>query len=256
MEDIDILIRDDHRLVIRHKGDPQPRWPSLVVVVLALLDLLRAIPTTGQTVAMKPLLLALLFGLNLLGTPVMATEEPPFTVKSAHSEFEVRDYPALVAAEVTVTGDRKDASSKGFRLLAGYIFGGNTRKQSNAMTAPVTQASAGSEKIAMTAPVLQIGGNGSWVIRFIMPRGSTLETLPRPNNPKVHLVAVPPTRMAVVKFSGLARQDDVDAKTAALSRFVTAQHLQAIGPPSLAQYDPPWTLWFMRRNEVMIPVAR
>lgn len=205
---------------------------------------------------MKLLLLALLFGLNLLGTPAMATEEPPFTVKSAQGEFEIRDYPALVAAEVTVTGDRKDASSKGFRLLAAYIFGGNTRKQSIAMTAPVTQAAANSEKIAMTAPVLQTGGNGSWVIRFIMPHGSTVETLPLPNNPAVHLVAIPAARMAVVKFSGLARQDDVDAKTAALSRFVKAQHLQAIGEPSLAQYDPPWTLWFLRRNEVMIPTAR
>ena len=224
------------------------------MIVRASLDFIRAIPNIGQTTAMKPMLLALLFGLNLLGSPVMATEEPPFTVKSAHGEFEVRDYPALVAAEVTVTGDRKDAAGKGFRLLAGYIFGGNTSKQSIAMTAPVTQA-ATREKIAMTAPVFQTGGNGSWVIRFIMPRGSTLETLPRPNNPKVQLVAVPPARMAVVKFSGLARQDDVDAKTAALSRFVKAQHLQAIGAPSLAQYDPPWTLWFMRRNEVMIPVA-
>ena len=235
--------------------DRQPRRSSVVVVILASLDIRRAIPNLGQTFVMKPLLLALLFGLNLLGTPVMATEEPPFTVKSAHGEFEVRDYPALVAAEVTVTGGRKDASSKGFRLLAGYIFGGNTRKQSIAMTAPVTQAAAKSEKIAMTAPALQTGGNGSWVIRFIMPRGSTLETLPRPNNPKVQLVAVPPARMAVVKFSGLARQDDVDAKTAALTRFVMAQHLHANGAPSLAQYDPPWTLWFLRRNEVMIPVA-
>jgi hypothetical protein len=219
-----------------------------------MLDIRRAIPNIGHTSVMKPLLLALLLGLNLLGTPVMATEEPPFTVKSAHGEFEIRDYPALVAAEVTVTGDRKDASSKGFRLLAGYIFGGNTLKQSIALTASVTQATT-SEKIAMTAPVLQTGDNGSWVIRFIMPQGSTLETLPRPNNPKVRLVAVPPARMAVVKFSGLARQEDVDAKTAALSRFVKAQHLQAIRPPSLAQYNPPWTLWFMRRNEVLLPVA-
>lgn len=239
---------------VRHDGHWQPLWPSPVVVV-TLLDLCRAILSIGYIAAMKPLLLALLFGLNLLGTPAMATEEPPFTVKSAQGEFEVRDYPALVAAEVTVTGGRKDAAGQGFRVLAGYIFGGNTRKQSIAMTAPVTQASAGSEKIAMTAPVLQTGGDGRWVIRFIMPRGSTLETLPRPNDPKVHLVAVPPARMAVVKFSGLARQDDVDAKTADLSRFVTAQHLRAIGAPSLAQYDPPWTLWFLRRNEVMIPVA-
>lgn len=154
---------------------------------------------------MKPLLLALLLGLILLGTPVMATEEPPFTVQSAQGEFGVRDYPAMVAAEVTVTGDRKDAAGKGFRPLAGYIFGGNTRKQSIAMTAPVTQAAARSEKIAMTAPVLQMGGNGRWVIRFIMSGGSTLETLPKPNNPQVRLVVVPPARTAVVKFSGLGR---------------------------------------------------
>lgn len=205
---------------------------------------------------MKPLIFALLLGLNLLGTPAMATEEPKFTLKSAQGEFEVRDYPDLVAAEVTVGGDRKDAAGRGFRLLAGYIFGGNTRKQSIAMTAPVTQAAAKSEKIAMTAPVLQTGSNASWVIRFIMPRGSTLATLPQPNNPGVRLVTVAPSRMAVVKFSGLARQDDVDARTAALSRFVKAQQLQAIGAPSLAQYDPPWTLWFLRRNEVMIPVSQ
>ncbi len=188
----------------------------------------------------KPLFFALMLGLNLLGSPAMATEEPPFTVHLAKGDFEVRDYPALVAAEVSVPGDRKDAASKGFRLLAGYIFGGNTAKRS----------------IAMTAPVMQIGGNGTWVIRFIMPQGSTLETLPKPNNPAVKLRGLAPSRVAVVKFSGLARQDDVDARTAALSQFAKAQNLQVIGPPSLAQYDPPWTLWFMRRNEVMLPVAR
>ena len=199
---------------------------------------------------------ALLLGLNLLGAPAMATEEPPFTVSVKQGDFEVRDYPALVAAEVSVSGDRKDAASKGFRLLAGYIFGGNTRQQSIAMTAPVVQAPATSEKIAMTAPVLQTGGDGNWVVRFIMPQGSTLETLPKPNNPKVQLRAIPPSRMAVVRFSGLVGQDTVDAKTLALTQFVKAQKLQATGASSLAQYNPPWTLWFMRRNEVMIPVAR
>ncbi len=138
-------------------------------------------------IMMKFLCPALLLGLNLLGAPAMATEEPPFTVSVKQGDFEVRDYPALVAAEVSVSGDRKDAASKGFRLLAGYIFGGNTRQQSIAMTAPVVQAPAASEKIAMTAPVMQIGGNGTWVIRFIMPQGSTLETLPKPNNPAVKL---------------------------------------------------------------------
>jgi hypothetical protein len=182
-----------------------------------------------------------MLGLNLLETPAMATEEPPFAVHLAKGEFEVRYYSALVAAEVSMHGDRKDASGKGFRLLAGYIFGGTTAKPSIAMTAPVTQAAA-SEKIAMTAPVTQIGSNGTWAIRFIMPQGSTFETLPKPNNPAVKLRSLALSRVAVIKFSGLARQDDIDAKTAARSQFVKAQHLKAIGAPSLAQYDPPWTL--------------
>lgn len=204
---------------------------------------------------MKSRRLALIPGLILTGACAIATEEPAFTVSLAQGDCEVRDYPALVVAEVSVSGDRTSAASQGFRLLAGYIFGGNTAKQKIAMTAPVIQAAAVGQKIAMTAPVLQSGGNGKWVIRFIMPRGSTLESLPRPNNPKVQLHRLAPARLAVVRFSGVARQDNIAAKTAALSGFVKAQHLEAIGTPSLAQYDPPWKLWFLRRNEVMIPIA-
>jgi hypothetical protein len=204
---------------------------------------------------MKSLQFALLLGFSLLGGCAVPTEEPSFTVSLAERDFEVRDYPALVVAEVSVAGDRKQAASNGFRLLAAYIFGGNTAKQKIAMTAPVTQAAAGGEKIAMTAPVLQSGGDGNWVIRFIMPRGSTLETLPQPNNPKVHLHAVAPARMAVVRFGGLARQDAIAAKTDELRAFIKARNLQPIGLQSLAQYDPPWTLWFLRRNELMIPIA-
>ena len=203
---------------------------------------------------MKSLHFIMMLGLSLLGACAIATEEPSFTVSLADGEFEVRDYPALVMAEVSVTGDRKEAASKGFRLLAGYIFGGNTTNQKIAMTAPVIQTAANGETIAMTPPVLQSGGDGNWVIRFIMPRGSTLETLPKPNNPRVHLQAVAPTRMAVIRFSGLARQDTIAAKADALSSFIKAQHLQALRSASLAQYDPPWTLWFLRRNELMIPI--
>lgn len=203
---------------------------------------------------MRLLLFAIALALNLLGTPVMATAEPTFAVSLKHGEFEVRDYAPVVVAEVTVTGDRTEAAEKGFRLLADYIFGNNTRRQKIAMTAPVMQ-SPGSETIAMTAPLLLTGGDGTWVIRFFMPRGSTLETLPRPNNSQVQLHAVAAARVAVVRFSGLARQDDVAERTLALTRFVAAQRLTPTGSPSLAQYDPPWTLWFMRRNEIMIPVT-
>ncbi|MBU4435611.1 MAG: heme-binding protein [Alphaproteobacteria bacterium] len=184
----------------------------------------------------------------------MAVEQPAFKAVLHEGAFEVRDYPALVVAEVTVSGDQKEAASKGFRLLAGYIFGGNKRRQSIAMTAPVAQVPT-SEKIAMTAPVTQIQSAGEWVVRFTMPSAYSMDTLPEPNDPKVRLRVLPPTRFAVLQFSGLAGKDDVAAKTAELERRAGGHHLRAIGPASLAQYDPPWTLWFMRRNEVMLPVA-
>lgn len=188
----------------------------------------------------------------------MATEEPAFTVSMKEGAFEVRSYPALVAAQVNVTGTRDEASSAGFKLLAGYIFGGNTRRQSIAMTAPVVQAQSGSEKIAMTAPVIQSpmpGQSGAWTVRFIMPAAYTLDTLPTPNDAKVQLMLLPPARFAAVTFSGLARENDVALRTAELNVYIKSQALQAVGPPALARYNPPWTPWFMRRNEVLVAVT-
>lgn len=186
----------------------------------------------------------------------MAVETPPFKEVLRDGNFEVRDYPALVVAEVTVEGDQKEAASKGFRLLAGYIFGANAKRQSIAMTAPVAQLAA-SEKIAMTAPVAQTqGAPGTWVVRFTMPSAWTLETLPIPDDARVTLRTAAPTRFAVLRFSGLARPDDVQSNTRELLAQVSSHRLNAIGPVTLAQYNPPWTLWFMRRNEVMVEVTR
>lgn len=191
----------------------------------------------------------------------MATEEPAFTVSQKEGDFEVRSYPTLVAAQVSVSGTRDEASNAGFKLLAGYIFGGNTRKQSIAMTAPVvqapSQAQGGSEKIAMTAPVIQSaapGQAGAWTVRFIMPSSYTLDTLPTPNDAKVQLMQLPPARFAAVTFSGLAREEDVALRTAELNNYLTTHRLRAAGQPALARYNPPWTPWFMRRNEVLIPL--
>ncbi len=185
----------------------------------------------------------------------MATEEPAFVVSMKEGAFEVRNYPALVVAQVTVNGTRDEASNAGFKLLAGYIFGGNTRKQSIAMTAPVVQAPSANEKIAMTAPVLQTNVPGqadAWTVRFIMPKEYTLDTLPTPNDAKVQLMTLPPARFAAVTFSGLAREGDVAQRTAELNTYMASHALQAAGPPALARYNPPWTPWFMRRNEVLI----
>ena len=203
----------------------------------------------------RKILLCLFSLISLLTGIAMATEEPSYTSILQEAPFEIREYPALIAAEVTVAGERSEAVSAGFRLLAGYIFGGNTRKQSIAMTAPVIQNESSNEKIAMTAPVMQSADPAGWIIRFIMPASYTLETLPTPNDPKVRLVPLPPKRFAVVRFSGLVDDNDVEQQTAVLRAFIAKQKLTATGTPSLARYDPPWTLWFLRRNEIMLEVT-
>lgn len=209
-----------------------------------------------RNAVMRNVLLGLLCALFMFGGEAMTTEEPAFTVAFHEGEFEVRDYPALVVAEVSVSGRRDEASNAGFRLLAGYIFGGNTRRQSITMTAPVAQERASGETIAMTAPVTQSGEEGAWIVRFTMPGAYTLETLPTPNDARIRLVAMPPSRYAVVRFSGLSRPAEVERRTEALRTFMARRQLRAAGHPSLARYNPPWTLWFMRRNEVWIPVER
>lgn len=201
---------------------------------------------------------SLFFLVTLAGGSAMATEEPKFTADRQEGAFEVRSYPALVAAQVSVTGTQDEAARAGFKLLAAYIFGGNTQRQSIAMTAPVVQSQPGSQTIAMTAPVIQSatpGGAEGWTVRFIMPSEFTLDTLPTPNNAQVQLLELPPARYAVVTFSGLANEGDVAKRTAELTTFIGHNGLRASGPPALARYNPPWTLWFMRRNEVQIPLA-
>ncbi|NDP60939.1 MAG: heme-binding protein [Oxalobacteraceae bacterium] len=206
---------------------------------------------------MTPLLTRLLLALGVFfsGGNAMATEEPAHTVSIKEESFEVRDYPALIAAEVTVSGTRSDAVSSGFKLLAGYIFGGNGRQQRIAMTAPVLQENSTGVAIPMTAPVTQTAQGNQWTIRFMMPAAYTLESLPAPDNPQVRLRMLPASRVAVVTFSGLAGEDSIVQKTADLDAFVARRQLSATGPATLARYDPPWTPWFMRRNELMLPLA-
>lgn len=191
----------------------------------------------------------------------MAVEEPKYNIVRADGDFEVRDYPDLVVAQVEVGGDRQAASNEGFRILAGYIFGGNAGDSRIAMTAPVSQAPANAQsraqgsRIAMTAPVTLEGGAGRWTVQFTMPSKYTMAELPAPNDKRVQLRSLPPVRMAVLKFSGLTGDARVVQQTERLEALVREHNLTATGKPSLARYDPPWTPWFMRRNELMVPVS-
>ena len=189
------------------------------------------------------------------GGPAMAIEQPKYAVTLKDGDYEVRRYEPYIVAEVEVTGDQGQAVQQGFRKLAGYIFGGNAGSQKIAMTAPVAQRPAG-EKIAMTSPVTQTPtGKGSWTVQFMMPSSYTLQSLPKPNDPDIRFRAEPGREMAVLHFSGVARDPDYRARSEDLRKWAASKGLSVKGEAVLAQYDPPWTLWFMRRNEVLLEIG-
>lgn len=205
------------------------------------------------------LILGLTFGavaVAAVGGLVMARQvaEPAFTVVSRHERFEIRLYASYVVAETRVAGEYWPSLNEGFRRLAGYIFGGNRSQAKIAMTAPVS-AQPGSEKLPMTAPVSAQAEAGSWVVTFAMPEGSQLETLPLPNDQRVTLRLLPARRVAALRFRGWARAAQVEKKTAELLAALSGAGLVPRGTPIIAQYNPPWTLPFLRRNEILVEVA-
>ncbi len=208
---------------------------------------------------MKPLIaLAAAAFTALSASAGLSAEEPKYTLVKEEKPFSIRDYPPLLLAEVTVGGSRGEATNTAFRILAGFIFGKNVQAGGGAgkigMTAPVTQ----SAKIAMTAPVTQTATQaakgGEWVVAFIMPPKYSSATLPKPVDPRITIRAVAARRMAVVTFSGNAKDKDFAKQQAALEGFIAAQKLKTLGAPEFAYYDPPFKPGFLRRNEVMIPV--
>ncbi len=177
-------------------------------------------------------------------------ETPDYEVLSKSGDIEIRHYVPTIVAQVTVEGDRAEAINRGFGIIAAYIFGSNLTSDEVAMTAPVTQQS--SENIAMTAPVIQQSEGAAWNVRFVMPAEYSMETLPKPANPEVKLIEVPAKRFAAIRFSGFAGQNSLDQHTAQLQGHIAEQGLVALRAPEYAFYNAPWTLPFMRRNEVMI----
>ena len=193
--------------------------------------------------------------LSMLMGGAMANEEPRYEVVKKEDDFEVRRYQPMIIAEVLVTGTLSEASNKGFRQVADFIFGNNedpVKKQAEkiAMTAPVTIEADTSSKIAMTAPVTLEGSGGSWKLAFVMPSKFTMETLPKPKNPNVTIKQMPPQQLAVVTFSGWVDEEKLAAQTTRLNEWMAKNGLKASGSAQLSRYNPPWTLPFWRRNEV------
>ncbi len=192
-------------------------------------------------------------GATLWGPLVSNVEQAQYSVAEKYDNIEIRDYAPAIVAEAEVSGTRKDAIGAGFRIIADYIFGNNSTAQKVSMTAPVMQQ--GSETIAMTAPVTQQGDGNSWQVRFVMPASYTMETLPRPNNSTVKLKEIGAKRVAVIRFSGLAGEHSLQRHTEELTEFVSTKKLNPLSAPSYAFYNPPWTLPFLRRNEVLQEIA-
>ena len=198
----------------------------------------------------------LLFSLLFFSSYLMATEEPEFILILKKENFEIRQYESKILAQVQVQGDFDDATSRGFKVLADYIFGNNLSLDGNTkieMTAPVVLEPI-SEVIEMTAPVLAEGENKEWVVSFVMPKKYSLDTLPKPNNKDIRISRLPAEKYAVVVFSGLIRESNYDEQINLLNSFIATKNLITIGKVQIARYNPPWILPFFRRNELMIRV--
>jgi hypothetical protein len=172
--------------------------------------------------------LVLLSPICLCSCATVGIEKAQYTVLEKDGKFEIRQYQPQVVAETVVEADFADAGNIAFRRLFDYISGNNRSKESIAMTAPVNQQTGSGQKIAMTAPVNQQKSEGNYVVSFLMPSKYTSRTLPEPLDPNVRIREMPARKMAAIRYSGSWSQKRYD--------------------------DPPFQLWFLRRNEVLFPV--
>lgn len=190
---------------------------------------------------------------SLWGYMSSRTEQTAYTIVRTTAEYEVRLYPPHLVAQAVVRGSYESALNEGFRIIASYIFGGNTKKESIAMTAPVIEQTA-SESIAMTAPVTASIEGDSHVIRFGMPRSYTLATLPVPSDARVTIVTLPEQTMAVMRFSWSRASSRVASKKQALLEALRRDGVTVRGEPQFAGYNAPWTPPWMMRNEVLVEI--
>jgi hypothetical protein len=191
----------------------------------------------------------------LVAKSAVAVEKAKYAVLEKEGDFEIRQYDPQIVAETFVASNLEEAGNEGFRRLYAYISGDNKKKQSISMTAPVGQETS-SEKIAMTAPVSQEKKDDSWRITFLMPAEYTREMLPEPDDERVILAEEPGRLMAAVKYSGTWSEEGYRKNKALLEEYIRTRGLTKAGAAVWARYDPPFMPWFLRRNEVLIPVEK
>lgn len=199
------------------------------------------------------ILSAILISFGVWGIMASNVEQPQYEVISSEQGFETRIYNTTITANILVDGARKDAIKKGFKQLAGYIFGNNKLNSSIKMTAPVTQEKA--TKIEMTAPVSQSREGDQWKVSFTMPAMYSMDTLPQPNDMNIKLTEVPKRTVLVLQFSGRISEKNVADHAEKFMKYIKEKNIKTTGAMQYAFYNPPWTLPFLRRNEIMIKIA-
>jgi len=192
-----------------------------------------------------------LAGCSVFG--IRSADEPNYQVLNDYGHIQIRQYPVLDVAQTEVTADYKNSSSQGFQRLAGYIFGNNKKQQKIAMTAPVIQEQE-AETMAMTAPVIQQKSGAVWLMAFVLPADYSVSTAPAPLNSAVLIKEIPGKKVAVIRYSGSLSEQGIEEKSKELYNWLSKQGYRAISPSRSAAYDPPWTLPFLRRNEVHIDI--
>jgi effector-binding domain-containing protein len=190
----------------------------------------------------------------LLAGNAMAVEEAKYKVLREEDGFELREYEPHILAETTVDAGFEDAGNEAFGRMFNYISGNNKQQQKVAMTSPVGQEPS-SQKIEMTSPVGQQKQDGKWVVSFMMPASFTLETTPEPKNPNVSIREVPARLIAAVRYSGFWSEKSYRNNLVKLQDWMANNRLTPIGEPIWARYNAPFMPWFLRRNEILVPVA-
>jgi hypothetical protein len=203
----------------------------------------------------------MLLGISNAGCSVFGIrtyETTKYEVILKEENKEIRYYDSYIVAKTTVKGQFKEAQGAAFRILADYIFGANEKTEEIAMTAPVVQKpTAGSEKIPMTAPVIERPSEDGWVMTFTMPAAFRMEDLPTPKDKRVSIETVPARYIAAIRYSWSGSRPRNERKANELKEWLTGlEEYGSVSSPMYAGYDPPWTLPFFRRNEMMIVVKR
>lgn len=204
------------------------------------------------------IIVAIAFLWSVLGFFGSNAERANYVVVKKMNDYEIREYPAHIVAQTKVKGSHVESMGIGFRIVAKYIFGGNTKKESIAMTVPVVVQKENdaktSERIAMTVPVVVTAENDSQVISFNMPRSYTLETLPKPNDSRVEIVMIPAKKYGVLRFSSYRSDARINRMHKKLLSVLARDGIISLGNTAYAGYNAPWTPPWMMQNEVLVEV--